>query len=89
LTVQEALRTSGIDAREARLLLAAATGSAEASLLAHPEKPLLEKEQDQFLEMTARRAAGEPVAYILGHKEFYGLELAVNLTPQICRRRCC
>ena len=28
--------------------------------------------------MTARRAAGEPVAYILGRKEFYGLELAVN-----------
>ena len=28
--------------------------------------------------MAARRAAGEPVAYILGHKEFYGLELAVN-----------
>jgi release factor glutamine methyltransferase len=30
------------------------------------------------MEMAARRAAGEPVAYILGHKEFYGLELAVN-----------
>jgi monothiol glutaredoxin len=28
--------------------------------------------------MSARRAAGEPVAYILGRKEFYGLELAVN-----------
>lgn len=28
--------------------------------------------------MAARRAAGEPVAYILGRKEFYGLELAVN-----------
>jgi len=31
--------------------------------------------------MIARRAAGEPVAYILGHKEFYGLELAV--TPAV------
>ena len=28
--------------------------------------------------MAARRAAGEPVAYILGRKEFYGIELAVN-----------
>ena len=31
--------------------------------------------------MIARRAAGEPVAYILGHKEFYGLALAV--TPAV------
>ena len=30
------------------------------------------------MQMAARRAAGEPVAYILGHKEFYGLELAVD-----------
>jgi release factor glutamine methyltransferase len=78
LTVEQALRTSGIDAREARLLLAAATGFSEASVLAHPEKHLAEKEKQVFLEMAARRAAGEPVAYILGHKEFYGLELAVN-----------
>jgi release factor glutamine methyltransferase len=78
LTIEEVLRASGIDAREARLLLAAATGSSEASVLAHPEKTLPEKEKNQFLEMAARRAAGEPVAYILGYKEFYGLELAVD-----------
>jgi release factor glutamine methyltransferase len=78
LTIEEVLRASGIDAREARLLLAAATGSSEASVLAHPEKTLLEKEKSRFLGMAARRAAGEPVAYILGHKEFYGLELAVD-----------
>jgi release factor glutamine methyltransferase len=85
LIVHEALRTSGIDAREARLLLAAATGRSEASVLAHPEKSLLEQEKNQFLEMTARRAAGEPIAYILGHKEFYGLELTVNSAVLIPR----
>ena len=85
MTIEEVLRASGIDAREARLLLAAATGSSEASVLAHPEKALLEKEKSQFLEMAARRAAGEPVAYILGHKEFYGLELAVNSAVLIPR----
>jgi release factor glutamine methyltransferase len=85
LTVQEALRTSGIDAREARLLLAAATGRSEASVLAHPEKTLLEKERDRFLEMAARRAAGEPVAYILGRKEFYGLEFDVDAAVLIPR----
>jgi release factor glutamine methyltransferase len=85
LIVHEALRTSGIDAREARLLLAAATGRSEASVLAHPEKSLLEQEKNQFQEMTARRAAGEPIAYILGHKEFYGLELTVNSAVLIPR----
>jgi release factor glutamine methyltransferase len=85
LTIEEVLRASGIDAREARLLLAAATGRSEASVLAHPEKSLLEQEKNQFLEMTARRAAGEPIAYILGHKEFYGLELTVNSAVLIPR----
>jgi len=85
LTIEQALRASGIDAREARLLLAAATRRSEASVLAHPEKSLLEQEKSQFLEMTARRAAGEPIAYILGHKEFYGLELTVNSAVLIPR----
>ena len=85
MTIEEVLRASGIDAREARLLLAAATGRSEASVLAHPEKSLLEQEKSQFLEMTARRAAGEPIAYILGHKEFYGLELTVNSAVLIPR----
>jgi release factor glutamine methyltransferase len=78
LTVGEAIRSSGIDPREARLLLAAATGFSEASVLAHPERELPVEVQRSFLAMTARRSAGEPVAYILGRKEFYGLELAVN-----------
>lgn len=81
MTVQQALSASGIDPREARLLLATATGFSEASVLAHPERELPFEIQKSFLEMTARRAAGEPVAYILGRKEFYGLELAV--TPAV------
>lgn len=78
MTIAEALRASGIDRREARLLLAAATGFSEASVLAHPERPLPAPVETSFMQMAARRAAGEPVAYILGHKEFYGLELTVN-----------
>jgi len=85
LKVQEALRTSGIDAREARLLLAAATGFSEASVLAHPERSLSSEIQTTFLQMSARRAAGEPVAYILGRKEFYGLDLSVNPSVLIPR----
>jgi release factor glutamine methyltransferase len=81
LTIQEALRTSGIDAREARLLLAAASGFSEASVLAFQERILPAEVQERFREFAARRQKGEPVAYILGRKEFYGIELAV--TPAV------
>jgi release factor glutamine methyltransferase len=74
VTVGEALR-AGTDAR---LLLAAATGFSEASLIASPERALPAAAEAQFLEFVKRRNSGEPVAYILGRKEFYGLELAVD-----------
>lgn len=63
------------------MLLAAATGFSEASVVAHPEKELPRETETLFREMAARRAAGEPVAYILGRKEFYSLDLTV--TPAV------
>jgi len=85
LTVQDALRSSGIDPREARLLLARLTGFSEASVLAFPERTLPADCEDRFLNAAARRRNGEPVAYILGEKEFYGLRLSVNATVLIPR----
>jgi len=81
LRVEDALRAGGIDPREARLLLAAASGLPESALLAFPERILPGEAQEQYLAFLARRAAGEPVAYILGRKEFYGMELEV--TPAV------
>lgn len=78
MNIEEALKASGIDAREARLLLAAATGFSEASVLAFPERVLPAETQRSYLDFVARRVRGEPVAYILGRKEFYGLELHVD-----------
>jgi len=76
LNIAQAL--AALETREARLLLAAATGFSEASVLAHPERTLPTDAEARFLEFAARRARGEPIAYILGEKEFYGLPLAVN-----------
>jgi release factor glutamine methyltransferase len=78
LTVQQALASSGIDPREARLLLAAATGFSEASVLAFPEREIAFPVFEEFRTSVERRKSEEPIAYILGRKEFYGLELAVN-----------
>jgi len=76
MTIAEALRM--LEPREARLLVARATGFAEATVLAHPERELSAEAEARFREFAARRARGEPIAYILGVKEFYGLPLAVG-----------
>jgi release factor glutamine methyltransferase len=78
LTVAEALRSDGLEPRETRLLLAAATGFSEAAVLAFPERALPAEAAARFTDFAARRRRGEPVAYILGRREFYGLPLAVN-----------
>ena len=74
-----------LEPREARLLLARATGFSEASVLAHPERARAGEAEARFRDFAARRARGEPVAYILGAREFYGLPLAVNATVLIPR----
>jgi release factor glutamine methyltransferase len=78
VTVQQALSRSGLDAREARLLLAEAAGFSQSSIIAFPERALSLEVENTFLNYIEKRKRGEPVAYIVGHKEFYGLDLAVN-----------
>lgn len=78
MTVAEALSSSGIDPREARLLLASAAGFSEAAIVAFPERELSPEALDCFANHASRRRAGEPIGYIRGRQEFYGLELAVN-----------
>jgi len=78
MTVAEALAGGGPDAR---ILLAAASGFSQASLVAHPERTLPEDVAARFLAAAERRRRGEPVAYILGRREFFGIEFAV--TPAV------
>jgi release factor glutamine methyltransferase len=78
LTVQQALRGAGIDAREARLLLAHALECSEAQVLAFPERELPASACTAFSGYLEKRKRGEPVAYILGEKEFHGLALEVT-----------
>jgi release factor glutamine methyltransferase len=76
-----AAQTLGLDRLDAQLLLLHALGKpddARAWLLAHDTDVLAEKAAEDFRAMCARRAAGEPLAYIVGHKEFFGLALKVD-----------
>jgi release factor glutamine methyltransferase len=83
-TVQEALlraQKHGIAKVDARILLLHILGkntSDTAWLLSNDSNPINTKQADAYGDVCARRRAGEPVAYIVGHKEFYGLRLAVD-----------
>ena len=73
--------TLGLARIDAQLLLlhtVGRTGSDRAWLLAHDNDVLAPAQHTQFLALCQRRAAGEPVAYLTGHKEFYGLPLQVD-----------
>ena len=65
--------------REAEVLLGAALGRSRAWLLAHAEERILDCEAtDRYEALVTRRAHGEPVAYLLGEKEFWSLPLRVG-----------
>ena len=65
--------------RESEILLAAALGQPRAWLMAHGERQILDCEAtDRFEAHVTRRAHGEPIAYILGEKEFWSLPLLVE-----------
>lgn len=66
-----------IPLREARLLLCHVLGVSHAGLEAHPEKKVSPQDTARFQDLVARRAAGEPVAYLTGHREFYGMDFRV------------
>ena len=84
MTLADALAAaaaSGVERLDAQLLLLHALGrphTDRAWLLAHDTDALAEAERVAFLELCERRAGQEPLAYIVGQKEFFGLELAVD-----------
>jgi release factor glutamine methyltransferase len=77
--LQEALQLSKREARaDAERLLMHALGIGRAQLAAHPEHAAAAATDPAYRAMLARRLTGEPIAYILGHREFYGLEFEVS-----------
>ena len=70
---------------DAQLLLAQALVVERASLFAHPERALTPRQSRCFQALLARRARGEPVAYILGRRGFYDIDLRVTPATLIPR----
>ncbi len=74
------LAAAGVEAArgDAWLLLAAATGRPRASLMAAGLEALAAPERARLDELVRRRSAREPIAYILGEKEFWSLPFRVS-----------
>ena len=80
-TIQQALAmgiSHDIDQFDAQVLLCHVLGVERSTLYAYPERELTPEQEQRYLSLIERRARGEPVAYLTGHKEFYGLDLVVD-----------
>ncbi|CAI0927958.1 TPA: peptide chain release factor N(5)-glutamine methyltransferase [Serratia fonticola] len=71
--------------RDAEILLGFVTGRARTYLLAFGETPLTTEQDEQLTVLLARRERGEPVAYLVGEREFWSLPLSVSPATLIPR----
>lgn len=81
VTYATLLRDCGLARIDAQILFQHATGLNRAWLIAHDQDEVEPEHARAFGELAARRHAGEPVAYILGMREFYGRDF--HVTPDV------
>jgi release factor glutamine methyltransferase len=67
-----------LDALENRILLCHATGLSRVQLITRAEQPLTPDEAARLSALVQRRLAGEPIAYLVGRREFFGLDFEVS-----------
>ncbi|MGH8140863.1 MAG: peptide chain release factor N(5)-glutamine methyltransferase [Steroidobacteraceae bacterium] len=70
---------------DAEVLLAHAMAMSRAQIKSHPETMPSAARARRYAELIERRAGGEPVAYITGHREFWSLQLGVSSTVLVPR----
>jgi release factor glutamine methyltransferase len=63
---------------EARLLTGHVTGLDASAIVAYADNELEKSRAQRLADLTSRRIAGEPIAYLVGFKEFCGLRIAVD-----------
>ena len=77
-TIAQILQTAPIPRNETRLLLQHITGYTATQLITRDHETLPENQSVQLQNLIARRNAGEPIAYLIGTREFYGRAFAVS-----------
>ncbi|MDD3884087.1 MAG: peptide chain release factor N(5)-glutamine methyltransferase [Gallionella sp.] len=84
--LESALALDGTTARlEVRMLLQQVLQVSHAFLIAHPDTELNAEQRAVYTALLERRLAGEPLAYILGKREFFGLNFIVSPATLIPR----
>lgn len=80
MTIQELINEykSEVDFLDLELLIAHSLEQTREFVLMHPEYSISKNQELKISGLISRRILGEPFAYILGHKEFYGLDFIVN-----------
>ncbi|ARO86859.1 protein-(glutamine-N5) methyltransferase, release factor-specific [Nitrosospira lacus] len=83
ITILQALHQARRDIgdTDARMLLQSVLSVSPAHLATHPEQELTAEQAQSFCLLTTRRVHGEPVAYLVGKREFYSLDF--NVTPAV------
>lgn len=77
-TARELIAGCGLPLLEARMLLERALGVGRAWLIAHDDESLPGDQITVFLDWARRRCDGEPMAYLLGEREFMGHDFQVS-----------
>lgn len=72
---------SPLDALEARMLLTHVTGHTRVQLITQSEAPINAQQAGHLSRITQKRLDGEPIAYLLGEREFFGLQF--HVTPDV------
>lgn len=86
-TIRDTLRAveKNVTRNEIEIILAHALKKEREFVLTHPEQTLSAKEISRFESLLKRRKQNEPIAYILGHKEFFGRDFFVNKNTLVPR----
>lgn len=77
-SLSNALHWANLPALEAEILLAHALNLPRTTLFAHPENKLNQLDWEKYQDLVNRRHNDEPIAYIVGYKEFYGMKLKTD-----------
>ena len=81
VSIRALIKQSPLARREAEMIIERVLGIARVTVIAHSDRVMDAAQHQQALLMIERRAGGEPMAYILGTREFYGLDFIV--TPAV------
>lgn len=77
-TIRDCLKRRSLPRLETSLLLAFVLGRSREWLIAHDDESLALDQYDAYLALEARRQQGEPIAYLVGQREFMSLLFAVD-----------